>query len=119
MVLAIGEIKSCRRGTRGGKGRKSPAESVNVIGDGCNSDLSDWILESVSSRHLVNDASMMQDVESCDHEVFIVDGKSLKMTKCGSVSLIVIANGKEKSITLTALYLAPQLARNTISYGKL
>ena len=53
MVLVIGVIKSRKRETRGGKGRMSPAESVNAIGDADNNDLSDWIMDSRSSRHLV------------------------------------------------------------------
>ena len=74
MVLAIGKIKSRKRGTRGGNGRWSPAESVNAIGDVDNSCSSDWILERGSSRHLVIGASVMKGMESCDQEVSMADG---------------------------------------------
>uniref|UniRef100_A0AAV1VAX2 Retrovirus-related Pol polyprotein from transposon TNT 1-94-like beta-barrel domain-containing protein n=1 Tax=Peronospora matthiolae TaxID=2874970 RepID=A0AAV1VAX2_9STRA len=49
----------------------------------------------------------------------MADGDSLKITIVGSVLLRVIANGKDRMITLTDIYLAPQLARNIVSYGKL
>ncbi|CAH0519517.1 unnamed protein product [Peronospora belbahrii] len=42
MVLAIGEIKSRKRGTRVGKERKSAAVAVKAVEDVDNSDLSDY-----------------------------------------------------------------------------
>lgn len=46
-------------------------------------------------------------------------GDSLKIIIVGSVRLQVIADDKERTITLTDVYLVPQLARNFVSYGKL
>ncbi|CAH0519357.1 unnamed protein product [Peronospora belbahrii] len=117
MVFAIGEIKSSKRGTRVGKGRKLAAETVNAVGNVDNSDFSDSILNSGSSRHLVNDVTLIQGIVICGHEVYMADGESLKLTKHGSVRLAVIANGEEKTIKLPDVYLASQLTRHIISYG--
>ena len=116
MVLAIGASKPRKRGTRGKRKHKASTESVNAIGDVEGSDTSDWILDSVLSRHLVNDASIMQVAKVCDQEISMADGEFLKITHVISVRLRVFANGKDQTITPTDVYLAPQLARNIVYF---
>ena len=49
----------------------------------------------------------------------MADGVSLQLSRCGSVRLNVTANGEEATVTHTDIYLAPRLAKNIVSYGKL
>uniref|UniRef100_A0AAV1T9S2 Uncharacterized protein n=1 Tax=Peronospora matthiolae TaxID=2874970 RepID=A0AAV1T9S2_9STRA len=78
----------------------------------------DWILDSGASRHLVNDESLLLKL-ACSHEVAMADGESLHLTRVCSVRLEVLARGAEAVVTLTGEYLAPRLAKNIVSYGKL
>ncbi|KAI9918384.1 hypothetical protein PsorP6_011475 [Peronosclerospora sorghi] len=45
--------------------------------------VSNWVLESGSGLHLVNDLSLLEDVTDCSHECFTAasDGKPLRITK--------------------------------------
>lgn len=119
MVLAMGKNKARKRGTRGGRKRMAQTDSVNAIGDVNDSKPSDWILDSDSSRQLMNDASIIQDDEECDHEISMADGESVKISSVGSVRLQVITDGKERTITLTNVYLAPQLGAISSYTGSL
>ena len=49
----------------------------------------------------------------------MADGESLRLTRVGSVRLEVLARGAKTSVTLTEVYLAPRLAKNIVSYGRL
>ena len=49
----------------------------------------------------------------------MADGESLHLMRVGSVRLEVLARGAEAVVTLTDVYLAPRLAKNIVSYGKL
>uniref|UniRef100_A0AAV1UWD4 Retrovirus-related Pol polyprotein from transposon TNT 1-94-like beta-barrel domain-containing protein n=1 Tax=Peronospora matthiolae TaxID=2874970 RepID=A0AAV1UWD4_9STRA len=82
-------------------------------------DRGDWILDSGTSRHLVNDESLLLKSTACIHEIAMADGESLHLTRAGSVRLEVFARGAEVLETLTDVYLAPRLAKNIVSYGKL
>uniref|UniRef100_A0AAV1VI54 Integrase catalytic domain-containing protein n=2 Tax=Peronospora matthiolae TaxID=2874970 RepID=A0AAV1VI54_9STRA len=82
-------------------------------------DRGDWILDSGASRHLVNDESLLLKSTACSHEIAMADGESLHLTRVGSVRLEVLARGAEAVVTLTDVYLAPRLAKNIVSYGKL
>ncbi|KAL0587273.1 hypothetical protein ABG067_003124 [Albugo candida] len=64
------------------------------------------------SRHFVNAASMIHDAEECDKEISMADGESLKITSVGSVRSQVVADGEERTVTLTDVYLEAQLAHN-------
>ena len=79
----------------------------------------DWILESDASRQLVNDESLLIDSNACVHEIATADGESLRLTRVGNVRLEVLARGNKMDVTLTEVYLAPLLAKNIVSYGKL
>ena len=82
-------------------------------------DRGDWILDSGASRHLVNDESLLLNSTACSHQIAMADGESLHLTRVGSVRLDVLARGAEAVVTLTDVYLAPRLAKNIVSYGKL
>ena len=49
----------------------------------------------------------------------MADGKTLKLTRVGSVSLKVVARGIESTVVLTDVYVARRLSKNIVSYGKL
>ncbi|KAE8892061.1 hypothetical protein PF006_g5842 [Phytophthora fragariae] len=64
-----------------------------------------WILDSGSSRHLVNDECVQPN------------GESLNITKRGKMLLRVTACGKEQMVELTNVYFAKDVVHNLISYG--
>lgn len=64
----------------------------------------------------MNAASMIHDAEECDKEISMADGESLKITSVGSVRSQVVADGEERTVTLTDVYLEAQLAHNIVSY---
>ncbi|CAI5725077.1 unnamed protein product [Peronospora effusa] len=115
LVLAINDV--------GGK-NKSPTPNgkrtdlVLAVED-ANDKKCEWILDSGSSRHLVNDESLLEDARDCSHECNMADGETLSLSKVGSVRLCVMEGGKERTVKLTDVYLATQLERNIVSYGKL
>ncbi|KAE8968244.1 hypothetical protein PF002_g28843 [Phytophthora fragariae] len=78
-----------------------------------------WILDSGSSRHLVNDESLLEDVDDCSDECVQPNGESLSITKRGKVLLSVTACGKEQVVELINVYFAPDVVHNLISYGQL
>ncbi|KAE8913550.1 hypothetical protein PF005_g5224 [Phytophthora fragariae] len=65
----------------------------------------DWILDSGSSRHLVNDQSWLEDlvphVDSCTQP----NGAPLKITMKGTLTLHVQACGKKQILKLTNVYI--------------
>lgn len=80
-----------------------------------------WILDSGSSRHLVNDLSLIVDPEDCHRKCFTAatDGGVLRVTKRGSVNIEVVALGIVNTILLLDVQYAANLERNIISYGNL
>ena len=77
------------------------------------------ILDSGSSRHLVNDAALLEDASEWDDKCLVVDGKTLQLSMVVSVMLRVMAVSKPCIVRITDVYYAPMLARNILSYGKL
>ena len=84
-------------------------------------DTTNWVLDSGSGRHLVNDLSLLEDVVDCNHECFTAasDGGPLRITKQGSAMTRVKALGSIKTIRLFDVQYASNLGRNIISFGKL
>ena len=78
-----------------------------------------WILDSGSSRHLVNDASMLEDPEKHISECVAADGGHLRITMRGSAIIATTVLGKRTKVRLTDVYFAENLGRNIISYGLL
>lgn len=58
----------------------------------------------------------MRDFE---HECHLAEGEVIKLSRVRSVVLPVKAKEHEQDVTLTKVYLAPELSRNIMSYGKL
>ncbi|POM67044.1 LOW QUALITY PROTEIN: Putative retroelement [Phytophthora palmivora] len=79
----------------------------------------DWILDSGSSRHLVNDQSWLEDlvphVDSCTQPI----GDPLNITTKGTLTLRIKACRKKQILKLTIVYYAANLAHNLLSYGTL
>uniref|UniRef100_A0AAV1TQK7 Retrovirus-related Pol polyprotein from transposon TNT 1-94-like beta-barrel domain-containing protein n=1 Tax=Peronospora matthiolae TaxID=2874970 RepID=A0AAV1TQK7_9STRA len=141
MILALTEKRRSttkkRNGRlKGSRGKDAAATNASVGADGVRAtdgtcglvlaatdatgvDRGNWILDSGASRHLVNDKSLLLKLTACSHEIATADSESLQLTRVGSVRLEVLARGAEAVVTLTDVYLAPRLAKNIVSYGKL
>ncbi|CAI5703653.1 unnamed protein product [Peronospora effusa] len=80
-----------------------------------------WILDSGSSRHLVNDLSLLVNPSDCRNEFLTAatDGGVLRITKQGSVNIEVLALGVVNTIRLLDVQYSANLERNIISYGTL
>uniref|UniRef100_A0AAV1U2V5 Retrovirus-related Pol polyprotein from transposon TNT 1-94-like beta-barrel domain-containing protein n=1 Tax=Peronospora matthiolae TaxID=2874970 RepID=A0AAV1U2V5_9STRA len=98
---------------------KKTSEFVLAIGDADKSDQRGCILGSGASRHLVSDEQQLVDSRECNKGIAMADGVPLQLTRCSSVRLNVIENGAAATVTHTNVYLAPRLAKNIVSYGKL
>ncbi|GMF45369.1 unnamed protein product [Phytophthora fragariaefolia] len=72
----------------------------------------DWILDSGTSRHLVNDQSWLEEVvphvDSCTQP----NGDPLSITMKGTLTLRVKACGKEQTLKLTNVYYAANVVHN-------
>ena len=58
-------------------------------------------------------------MQDCEHECHLAEGEIIKLSRVRSVVLPVKAKEHEQDVTLTKVYLAPELSRNIMSYGKL
>ncbi|POM74260.1 Integrase catalytic core protein [Phytophthora palmivora] len=76
-----------------------------------------WILDSGSSRHLVNNASWLEDVEPYVDSCVQPNGDPLNITKKGTLTLKVTACEKEQTVKLVDVYYAENVAHNLISYS--
>jgi hypothetical protein len=119
------ETRSCHECGRVGHLRaacpdlKKRAHLTLAVGEKSGADDGLWILDSGSSRHLVNDESFLEDVEECSDECVQPNGESLNITKRGKVMLHVTACGEEHVVELTNVYFAKDVVHNLISYGLL
>lgn len=77
-----------------------------------------WILDSGSSRHLVNDTSWLEDVEDCADQCVQPSGDPLRITKKGSVTLQVTACGAVQTVKLPGVYYAKGVIHSLISHGQ-
>ena len=59
-----------------------------------------WILDSGSSRHLVNDASLLEDPEKHIIECVSADGRHLRITMRGSAIIATTVLGKRTKVRL-------------------
>ncbi|KAG2858894.1 hypothetical protein PC129_g7246 [Phytophthora cactorum] len=100
-----------------GHGRGEPDLTL-AVGEAINGE-DVWILDSGSSGHLVREESWLDEVELCNDECLQPNGEALKVTKKGTLTLLVTACGKTKSVKLTDVYYAASVMHNLISYGKL
>ncbi|KAE9208587.1 hypothetical protein PF002_g19359 [Phytophthora fragariae] len=78
-----------------------------------------WILDSGSSRHLVNNASWLEDAEAHVDSCVQPNGDPLNISMKGTITLRVKACGKEQTVRLVDVYYAANVVHNIISYGKM
>uniref|UniRef100_A0AAV1UQE0 CCHC-type domain-containing protein n=1 Tax=Peronospora matthiolae TaxID=2874970 RepID=A0AAV1UQE0_9STRA len=121
----VGHLKrDCRRKEKKPTGRPSGSrtDGANLtlsIDEDPSSDNSVWILDSGSSRHIVNDDRLLINAKRCDQECIVVDGEPLRLSLVGSVDIRVFVDQQPRMIRVTDVYFAPLLARNILSCGKL
>eukprot|EP00644_Phytophthora_capsici_P017110 jgi/Phyca11/46259/gw1.96.28.1 len=106
------------RKRRGNQGQGGDADYVLAV-DNNELDKAHWILDTGSSRHLVNDLNLLEDAEDFESQCVAADGGTLKVTKRGSVMLETTAMGKRTKVKLLDVQYAENLERNIISYGLL
>eukprot|EP00644_Phytophthora_capsici_P000675 jgi/Phyca11/108962/e_gw1.16.313.1 len=104
---------------RAGVGAGRPDVTLAVGEDELDETDDFWILDLGSSRHLVNDASWLEDVEECADQCVQPNGDPLHISKKGSVTLRVTACGAVQTVKLTDVYFAKGVIHNLISYGQL
>ncbi|OWZ00573.1 hypothetical protein PHMEG_00028205, partial [Phytophthora megakarya] len=78
-----------------------------------------WILDSGSSRHLVNNELWLKDVEMHMDSCVQPNGDPLNITKKGALTPRVTACGREQTVKLEDVYYAENVVHNLISYGTL
>jgi hypothetical protein len=100
------------------KGRKKPDLSL-AVSENAGAAEEMWILDSGSSRHLVNNEDWLDDVELCADSSVQPNGDPLHITKKGTLTLNVTARGREQTIKLSDVYFAREVKHNLISYGVL
>ncbi|GMF45513.1 unnamed protein product [Phytophthora fragariaefolia] len=106
---------ACPKRTRGGT--RKPGLTL-AVSEGPGKQEEAWILDSGSSRHLIKNASWLDDVEDGEDECVQPDGNALKVTKRGTLTLRVTAGGEPRTVTLTNVYYAENVVHILISYGQ-
>ena len=90
-----------------------------AVGDDGDNGADDWVFDSGSSRHLVSDSTLLIEARDCKEECHLAGGETVRLSRVGNVVLTVLAKGRHTNVTLTDVFLATELARNIMSYGKL
>uniref|UniRef100_A0AAV1USN1 Uncharacterized protein n=1 Tax=Peronospora matthiolae TaxID=2874970 RepID=A0AAV1USN1_9STRA len=81
-VVAVGNIVLAIVEGTSKKGKRRANYNLNLaICNGSDGESDDWILDSVSSRHLVNNASLVQVVRYCELECHLADGEGIKLSR--------------------------------------
>ena len=105
---------------KGNKGFRAVKNDLAMaIGDDGDTMDDDWVIDSGSSRHLVSDDTLLMDARDCKEVCHLADGETVGLSRVGNVVLTVLAKGRHTNVTLTDVFLATELARNIMSYGKL
>ena len=78
-----------------------------------------WILDSGSSRHLVNDVDLLENADDFVSECVAVDGGELCISKRGTAMICVTVMGWPVKVRLTRVYFAKNLEKNILSYNLL
>ena len=73
-----------------------------------------WILDSGSSRHLVNDVGMLENPEDYKSECIAADGGPLRVTKRGSVTITTTVMVKVTKLRLLDEQYAENLEINIV-----
>uniref|UniRef100_A0AAV1TA42 Retrovirus-related Pol polyprotein from transposon TNT 1-94-like beta-barrel domain-containing protein n=1 Tax=Peronospora matthiolae TaxID=2874970 RepID=A0AAV1TA42_9STRA len=103
------------------KKKPSGANFVFAVGRGASRSPGQWILDSGSSRHLVNDPSLLTDPIDYRSECMTAatDGSALRITLQGTVDIQVVALEVVNTVRLLNVQYAENLERNILSYGLL
>ncbi|EEY53794.1 uncharacterized protein PITG_07394 [Phytophthora infestans T30-4] len=117
------ETRSCHECGRVGHLRaacpdlKKLGDVTLAVGEHTGDTTDPWVLDSGSSCHLVNDESLLEDVEECSDECEQPNGEPLHITKPDKVMLRVTACGEEQMVELTNVYFVKGVVHNLIAYG--
>uniref|UniRef100_A0AAV1VL66 CCHC-type domain-containing protein n=1 Tax=Peronospora matthiolae TaxID=2874970 RepID=A0AAV1VL66_9STRA len=116
-----GEVGQIRSRCPKMKKKPSGANYVFAVGRGASRSPGQWILDSGSSRHLVNDPSLLTDPIDCRSECMTAatDGSALRITLQGTVDIQVVALGVVNTVRLLNVHYAENLEGNILSYGLL
>uniref|UniRef100_A0AAV1UJ54 Uncharacterized protein n=1 Tax=Peronospora matthiolae TaxID=2874970 RepID=A0AAV1UJ54_9STRA len=116
-----GEVGHIRSRCPKMKKKPSGANFVFTVGRGASRSPGQWILDSGSGRHLVNDPSLPTDPIDCRSECMTAatDGSALRITLQGTVDIQVVALGVVNTVRLLNVQYAVNLERNILSYGLL
>uniref|UniRef100_A0AAV1VD94 Retrovirus-related Pol polyprotein from transposon TNT 1-94-like beta-barrel domain-containing protein n=1 Tax=Peronospora matthiolae TaxID=2874970 RepID=A0AAV1VD94_9STRA len=79
----------------------------------------DWILDCGASGHLVNDERMFLHAEERRDELSLADAEKLVLNKVEDLRIFVTADGKESTVLLKNVCLAPSVARTIVRYWKI
>ncbi|GMF30940.1 unnamed protein product [Phytophthora lilii] len=89
-----GHLKAACKSKRKGGGKGGGADYVLAV-DHDEMDKDHRILDTGSSRHFVNDVSLLEDAEDFESQCIAADGRTVKVTKRGSVMLETTVMGKK------------------------
>lgn len=81
----------------------------------------EWLLDNGFTDHIINNDSYYSKSKKLSFpvDVKIGDGKILKATKVGNVTINSIVNGNKVKIGLENVFFVKEMDRNLISYGKI
>ena len=96
------------------KREKQGANFVFAIGNGVDAHANHCILDSGSSRHLINDSSLLTNPTLCKRDCLTAatDGSMLRVTQQGTVDLQVTALGVVNNVLPLNVQYAEKLERN-------
>ena len=103
------------------KQKTSGANFVFAVNNGADVPENQWVIDSGSSRNLVNDSSLLTNPTSCQRECLTAatDGIVLRITQQGTVDIQVFALGVVNIVRLLNVQYAENLERIILSYGLL
>ena len=80
----------------------------------------EWCVDSGASRHMCHAAQMFKDLQSIKgHKIYVADGRSMDVKAKGTVSLLLVHQGKETRVDLHDVLYVPKLHGNLISVSQL
>lgn len=82
-----------------------------AIGDDNDTVDDDWVHDSGSSCHLVNDPILLRDAQDCEEEGHLDDGETISLSQVGNLMLTVIKRGKHQTVTVTEVFVAKSLLK--------
>ncbi|GMF59553.1 unnamed protein product [Phytophthora fragariaefolia] len=95
----VGHLRAVCTEKVGGGGRKP--DLTLAVAEASSDAKEVWILDSGCSRHLVRNAAWLDDVEDCKDVCVQPGGNALKVTKRGTLTLVVTADGIPRTVKFT------------------